>query len=71
MNMRSGQSNSVEQPCVRHCCLDQQDVCMGCFRHLAEILAWRSMTEEQRSVCYQKMAERKAVFIAKRCSQGE
>ncbi|MEE2027752.1 hypothetical protein DIKCMJMK_01611 [Shewanella oneidensis] len=44
---------------------------MGCFRHLEEILAWRSMTEEQRSACYQKMAERKAVFIAKRCSQGE
>ncbi|MBW0281871.1 DUF1289 domain-containing protein [Shewanella xiamenensis] len=68
MNMRSGQNNSIYQPCVRNCCLDQQDICMGCFRHLKEILAWRNMTEAQRSACYLKMAERKAIFMAKRPS---
>ncbi|WP_250654932.1 DUF1289 domain-containing protein [Alkalimarinus coralli] len=35
-------------PCVRNCCLDEQDICLGCFRSLDEILAWRKLTEEQR-----------------------
>jgi predicted Fe-S protein YdhL (DUF1289 family) len=29
-------------PCVRNCCLDDADVCLGCGRHLDEILAWHA-----------------------------
>jgi hypothetical protein len=29
-------------PCIRQCCLDGQDICMGCGRSLAEILAWQA-----------------------------
>ncbi|MFV0594771.1 DUF1289 domain-containing protein [Shewanella sp.] len=64
--MRSGQNNHLEHPCVRNCCLDQQDICMGCFRHLDEILAWSAMTQAERYDCSLRMAERKAVFEAKR-----
>ncbi len=39
---------------------------MGCFRHLDEILAWRTMTQAQREDCYLRMAERKVAFEAKR-----
>ena len=31
---------SVPSPCVRNCCLDEQSVCMGCYRSIAEICAW-------------------------------
>lgn len=27
-------------PCVRNCCLDDQDICLGCGRSLAEICGW-------------------------------
>jgi len=27
-------------PCVRNCCLDGDDVCLGCGRTIDEILAW-------------------------------
>jgi predicted Fe-S protein YdhL (DUF1289 family) len=27
-------------PCVRNCCLDDDKICMGCHRSLAEICAW-------------------------------
>ncbi|MFT5083616.1 MAG: putative Fe-S protein YdhL (DUF1289 family) [Lentisphaeria bacterium] len=27
-------------PCVRNCCLDDRDVCVGCKRTLDEILVW-------------------------------
>jgi len=37
----------VESPCVRNCCLNEQDVCVGCFRSLDEILAWSKVDEAQ------------------------
>lgn len=35
-------------PCVRDCCLDEQDVCLGCGRHIDEILRWRQSTPAER-----------------------
>jgi predicted Fe-S protein YdhL (DUF1289 family) len=43
-------------PCVRNCCLDQQDCCLGCGRLLSEILQWQELTDQQRK---QLMAEAK------------
>lgn len=31
---------SLDAPCVRECCLDDADVCIGCGRTLDEIKAW-------------------------------
>jgi len=30
----------VESPCIRHCTLDDDDICLGCFRSIDEICAW-------------------------------
>jgi predicted Fe-S protein YdhL (DUF1289 family) len=32
--------NQVDSPCIRQCCLDDKDICVGCFRSLKEILIW-------------------------------
>ncbi|MFM2485744.1 DUF1289 domain-containing protein [Celerinatantimonas yamalensis] len=34
-------------PCIRHCTLNESDVCMGCFRHLNEITGWQQFSSEQ------------------------
>jgi predicted Fe-S protein YdhL (DUF1289 family) len=39
----------VESPCVRNCCLDQQDICLGCFRSITEILEWSNASAKKRS----------------------
>jgi predicted Fe-S protein YdhL (DUF1289 family) len=39
----------VESPCIRNCCLDQQDMCLGCFRSITEILEWSNASTEKRS----------------------
>jgi len=48
----------VASPCVRNCCLNTVDVCMGCFRHIDEILAWTSYKNNEKkaviSVCEQR-----------------
>lgn len=32
----------IASPCVRNCCLDGTEVCLGCFRTLTEILKWNN-----------------------------
>lgn len=49
----------VESPCVRNCCLNDDDRCMGCFRTLDEIKAWLSLTEREKREVLIKCQERK------------
>jgi len=42
----------VASPCRRQCCLDAQDICLGCGRSLAEILAWgKADGAARRAIC--------------------
>ncbi|MFC3032194.1 DUF1289 domain-containing protein [Pseudoalteromonas fenneropenaei] len=36
----------IESPCIRHCCLNNDDICVGCGRSLQEILAWHEIDDE-------------------------
>ncbi|AWK85919.1 DUF1289 domain-containing protein [Azospirillum thermophilum] len=38
----------VPSPCVRLCTLDDDDVCVGCYRTLDEIKAWGGLDSEGR-----------------------
>lgn len=38
----------VASPCVRNCCLDDNDICLGCYRSLSEILRWSEAREDDR-----------------------
>lgn len=49
---------SSESPCVRNCCLDERDVCLGCGRRLAEILSWHSAAPAQREKIRMLAAQR-------------
>lgn len=53
---------SVSSPCVRNCCLDENDICLGCNRSLTEICAWSGATDaEKRDIlarCCLRAAER-------------
>ncbi|SNY52746.1 Protein of unknown function [Arsukibacterium tuosuense] len=48
----------VESPCVRNCCLDQQDCCLGCGRLLAEILEWHQASEQRKQQIIQLAQQR-------------
>lgn len=42
----------VVSPCRRQCCLDDQDICLGCGRTLQEILDWsKADAPRQRAIC--------------------
>ena len=40
---------NITSPCVRNCCLDQEDVCMGCGRTLDEITRWSDAEDAERT----------------------
>ena len=50
---------NVESPCVRKCTLDQDDICIGCFRSIDEICAWGSASNSRRSEILQLAATRR------------
>lgn len=52
--------SKVASPCVSLCCLDEDDVCMGCFRHLEEITGWHAMTDQQKSELITVLERRRA-----------
>lgn len=45
-NLANGQLLS---PCVDNCCLDENDICLGCERTLDEILAWRQLSDFEKT----------------------
>jgi len=49
-----------ESPCVRNCCLDDADVCIGCGRHLNEILRWGQADAAERGDILARAAARRA-----------
>ncbi len=38
----------IASPCVRKCCLNADDICLGCFRSLQEIIQWTQVDDAMR-----------------------
>jgi predicted Fe-S protein YdhL (DUF1289 family) len=51
---------------VRNCCLDEQEVCLGCGRALPEILRWQGATAEERDTIRENAKQRLAAIQARR-----
>lgn len=54
-------SGPPDSPCIRMCCLDDSDTCLGCGRLLAEILRWhRADDDDKRAILALAAARREA-----------
>lgn len=51
---------SLASPCVRNCCLNKEDICMGCGRHLEEILQWHRVSDVEREAILIRASMRRA-----------
>ena len=40
--------DTLASPCVRNCCLDDDNVCMGCGRLLEEIVQWGTASDSDK-----------------------
>ena len=48
--MKNLSSHNTNSPCIRNCCLNNSDVCMGCFRTLDEIVQWSAVDDKAKLV---------------------
>jgi uncharacterized protein len=53
-------SDPAASPCVRICCLDDVNICIGCGRTLDEIRRWSGMSELEKRETLRRSAERRA-----------
>lgn len=56
--MPSPQANKPATPCVRNCCLDDTQVCLGCGRSLPEILEWHNADDIRQEQIISRANER-------------
>jgi predicted Fe-S protein YdhL (DUF1289 family) len=53
---------SAESPCIRNCCLDDDDNCLGCFRSLEEIKEWGVVDNHRRRVILANAKRRREAY---------
>lgn len=41
-------SQGIMKPCLRQCCLNEEDVCLGCFRTFDDMLQWNKVNTEEK-----------------------
>ena len=51
----------VESPCIRICTLDDDDVCLGCYRDITEICGWASASDNERLTIVEAAEARRLV----------
>lgn len=38
----------IDSPCIGVCCLDDNNICLGCYRNILEIKNWSILTDQQK-----------------------
>jgi predicted Fe-S protein YdhL (DUF1289 family) len=51
--------SSAQSPCIRNCCLDDDLICVGCFRSLEEIKEWGMVDDDRRRTILQSADRRR------------
>ncbi len=52
-------SASLQSPCIRNCCLNDNDICVGCYRSLQEITQWSAARDEVKLIILERAKQRK------------
>ncbi|HMD73270.1 MAG TPA: DUF1289 domain-containing protein [Steroidobacteraceae bacterium] len=52
-------NSPAQSPCVRNCCLDDELICLGCFRSLEEIKEWGIVDHHRRRIIVQNAEQRR------------
>ena len=50
---------NITKPCIRQCCLNEKDVCMGCFRTFSDMQAWHKASFEEKTKILEEAKKRK------------
>ena len=57
---------TIDKPCIRQCCLNDEDICMGCFRTFNDMLKWNKASVDEKKKMLEKAEVRKKRHHEKR-----
>ena len=52
----------IDSPCVRNCCLNEDDICLGCGRSLQEVTRWSAASNATKLTILDVAAERRRLI---------
>ncbi len=61
----------IPSPCIQRCCLDTQDICIGCFRSLNEITAWSTAGYQEQLDILARAEQRRALQSGEKRLESE
>jgi predicted Fe-S protein YdhL (DUF1289 family) len=57
--------STIEKPCIKKCTLNEEDICMGCFRTFDDMLKWHKSSVEDKKEMLTCASERHIVHAQK------
>jgi predicted Fe-S protein YdhL (DUF1289 family) len=51
--------DGAQSPCIENCCLNDEKICLGCFRSIEEITQWQQMNDKMRLEVLHKAENRR------------
>lgn len=63
-------TNTPASPCIRNCCLNEQDVCLGCYRSIDEIVGWGSASPSEKQAILNQ-AKQREIIAKQKIKQSE
>lgn len=53
--------SNIRSPCIRHCTLNDNDICIGCLRNVEEILRWAGASVSDKQQILERIKKERAV----------
>jgi predicted Fe-S protein YdhL (DUF1289 family) len=56
--MSDNTPTNIPSPCISLCALNEEDVCVGCYRTAEEITEWTQLSQEEKKAVIEKAYSR-------------
>jgi len=61
----------INKPCIKRCCLNEEEICLGCFRTFNDMLRWNKATIEEKQEMLSIAEKRKREHAEKKASSAK
>lgn len=58
----------IHKPCIRRCSLNEEEICLGCFRTFDDMLRWNKASIEEKQEMLNLAEQRKMEHAKKQAS---
>ncbi|MDT8371935.1 MAG: DUF1289 domain-containing protein [Gammaproteobacteria bacterium] len=56
----------IASPCIRHCCLANNDMCIGCLRTMDEVVQWSQASDKLKSEIMHRVEQRRLQCLSEK-----